>query len=609
MKRRLTLLPILGLGLLIPGCQQSAPTPTLDTRQAHILGGYVDDTDKAVVGLVSYQGRGYGTCSGTLITPNIVLTAQHCIAPVVNEVNGGVVCGYTEFGSPYDPGSLYATTKTDIEDGNDGFYAVSEVIVPPDVGLCGHDIAILILQDFIPELEAIPYPPRVDEAVNTDPFGLSPQGETYSAAGYGQEGDGWGSGPSGIRRRRDNLTAVCEGNACGQPDSLYVQEWLGDEGVCSGDSGGPALDAQNRVIGVVSRGAPGCESPVYTSVFGWRDWIMSVVKTKSQDSGFVVPEWADGGSSDPSTSWPVGGPCNDNNGCYSGICIDGYCSRMCTEEAPCPDGYACSPDDGYCVLPPVGTPCEDDTSCEGGVCVDGMCTRPCVDSAPCPDGFICEDDTGLCGLIPLGDPCAGALDCATLMCVGGYCTRTCDEATACPQPFACSDGICLIAPIGDSCIEDVDCPSNICVDALCTRRCDEMACDTPWTCDESTELCVPPPEPEEAPVDDTCPVEPCDEPDGIGGGPAIPGGLPCVGLDCDEPKAPDADAMDPSGSEACIGEDCAEPADGDVGTAEDGPMELSAGSSSGCAAGGGLDGALWGLFLLAAGLIRRRRQA
>jgi MYXO-CTERM domain-containing protein len=378
--------------------------------------------------------------------------------------------------------------------------------------------------------------------------------------------------------------------------------------VCSGDSGGPALDAQNRVLGVVSRGAPGCESPVYTSVFGWRDWIMSVVKTKSQDTGFVVPDWADGGSSDPSTSWPVGGPCNDNNGCYSGICIDGYCSRNCTEDAPCPEGYACLPDEGYCVLPPVGTPCDDDTACDGGVCVDGMCTRPCIDSAPCPEGYVCDADSGLCGPIPLGEPCNGALDCATLMCVDGYCTRQCDDATPCPQPFGCESGICLPTPLGDSCNADGECASSLCVEGVCTRRCDEIDCDAPWSCDAATELCVPPPDPEETPGDDGCPVEPCDEPGGVGGGPAFPGGdLPCIGIDCDEASTDDP-ASSPSGTEGCVGEDCEDPPEASGANIDDGPMELSGPSSSGCAAGGGLDGALFGLVALGFGVARRRRR-
>jgi V8-like Glu-specific endopeptidase len=61
--------------LVVCGCGANGELSGSD--EASIQGGHVDSADPAV-GLIWFQGGGF--CSGTLIAPDVVLTAGHCVA-------------------------------------------------------------------------------------------------------------------------------------------------------------------------------------------------------------------------------------------------------------------------------------------------------------------------------------------------------------------------------------------------------------------------------------------------------------------------------------------------------------------------------------------------
>ncbi len=60
--------------------------------------------------------------------------------------------------------------------------------------------------------------------------------------------------------RLDGKIVTCLGGLCTGAigDSIKESEWLGQDGTCPGDSGGPAIDGMGRVMGVLSRGAQPC---------------------------------------------------------------------------------------------------------------------------------------------------------------------------------------------------------------------------------------------------------------------------------------------------------------------------------------------------------------
>ncbi|MFW5739130.1 MAG: S1 family peptidase [Myxococcota bacterium] len=367
-----------------------APPPELEpedavaTKASQIQGGVEDMNDPAVVGIFS----GHGLCSGSLIAPNLVLTAQHCVAEISS---AAVDCKTSTFGDVNFVGSISVTTQWDgLAQMYSGeyvkLYYASDVMIPPGQDeVCGRDVALILLSKSIPPTEALPLNPRVDIDVVGD--------EEYRAVGFGNT-SAYGGG-AGVRRVRDELFIKCAGD-CNTSSIVENMEWIGDTGICSGDSGGPALDMMNRVIGVVSRGASWgstCAMPVYGSVYGWGDWIKEQALVAAKAGGYDPAPWVTGGSTVPETdagalvpeggvdggadveTVPEGGVlgeiCESDSDCSTSRCatnvVPGYCTVGCSSLAPaCPSGMVCNAEAGQCQKPGTTPQCTGDAGCEAG---------------------------------------------------------------------------------------------------------------------------------------------------------------------------------------------------------------------------------------------------
>ncbi len=291
------LLLVTSAALVTSGCLGEPPEQQATESRA-ITGGSADVTHSNVFLLVARRGDGVSLCTATLLAPNLLLTARHCVSPASHEA---VQCGEAALGRPF-PASIFVATN-DAEPSKASRLFTAERVEVPDEGAdtCGYDIALIVLRQNVSSAVASPAVPRIDREVAP--------GEAYTAVGYGVDVSGQSNG----RMQLSGLSIACRPGGC---DSNVVKptEFMGQNGVCNGDSGGPAFDADGKVVGVVSRGGPECTTPIYGAITGWSDFIVRVATEAAEEGGYEPPFWVATGSSDhPALDGDAGGSPNAAN--------------------------------------------------------------------------------------------------------------------------------------------------------------------------------------------------------------------------------------------------------------------------------------------------------
>jgi len=209
-----------------------------------IVHGVPDTESNDAVVMINIGSQGE-FCTGTLIAPNLVLTAHHCVAtPDETQECGG-------FSAPSAPSQL--TISVGRIPGNPVANA-SRVIIDsakPNT-ICGNDIGLFQLD-------------RDITGVTIARVRLTPPvaGEIVTTAGYGDDGTGNVTNGrfvrTGIKVDAVGPSDYSYKTAAGQtlPVSLPAGEIGTGESTCFGDSGGPLFDAAGNVIGMTSRGIDG----------------------------------------------------------------------------------------------------------------------------------------------------------------------------------------------------------------------------------------------------------------------------------------------------------------------------------------------------------------
>lgn len=355
-------------------CSAASDEP-LGAQASTIAGGNADLAHHNVFMLVAHHEDSGGLCTATLIAPNLLLTARHCVSPGAGDDH--VLCGASVLGEPYPASAFFATNAPQPRE-DSPFFKAADVRVPVQgEDTCGYDVALIILDQNVPTSISTPAVPRIDREVVP--------GETYTAVGYGVNEDG---NSTGSRMRLDGLEIACQPGSCGS--GVESTEFRGETGICSGDSGGPALDADGKVVGVVSRGGPDCSVPVYGTVTAWRDFLTTTAREAADLGGYEAPYWVTTGFSDPPELPSMGGTAGAAGAGSAGEEPPTAAPGEACADLPCAEGLLCYTATADASRATCVAECKTTSDCGSGQeCQDiggaSVCTTPhgSVDDSGC----------------------------------------------------------------------------------------------------------------------------------------------------------------------------------------------------------------------------------
>lgn len=230
----------LTLACLAISCAPARVDETIATRSDAIIAGRESRADQDAVVLLYLTVRNQ-TCTGTMVAPNLLVTARHCVGEADDE---GVV-------TDYSPAELAVFTGANAlaslrEDDSKPATRAKALVVPESRSLYP-DIAFVVLEDPVSTPVAAV---RLSRGVTV--------GESLGVIGYGV--DETGERPATRMQRGGLVVSQIGPGRSGIGEPIRRGELVFGEAACSGDSGGPAFStATGALVAIASRVGNGVE--------------------------------------------------------------------------------------------------------------------------------------------------------------------------------------------------------------------------------------------------------------------------------------------------------------------------------------------------------------
>ena len=479
----LSLLAGLGTGM---GCStesmpvsHDADSNAFSARTLPIFNGerVTGNNELSTVGLTVEVVDGFAPfCTGTLIAPEYVLTAAHCIS----ECNdGGESMAGQRDKMRISIGQSRATFRANYE--IESFHPHPQFVC--ESTYLKNDIAILKLKEKVDVPYVVPTPPLPPSLALTTKDVDSEKGITMTVVGFGRTEPAQKDSKGSKYKTSLPIYALCplEGTGsknCGNQYTkskgfFYYDVTTHKTGTCEGDSGGPSFITKNGnkfVAGVTSFGQENCQHvSAMTDVSEYYDFIVGIVPDVISDQ----PEDCTNGKDDNNDKridcddpWcfaiteclpeDCSNHIDDNNNGYKD-CDDAACSEdvHCQKEI-CDNLF----DDNLNGLMDCDDPqCSKEPGCRKEICDNNIDddkdgSKDCDDIA-CSDEVICQNE--ICNN-KIDDNENGYIDC---------------EDPGCADDVACKKEIC------DNEVDDNENGYTDCNDPDCAKdaHCQKEICD------------------------------------------------------------------------------------------------------------------------------------